>query len=155
MSNDWGMSIVGKGAFPDVYTSSEARGKAPDSQWVVADGAEMPFEMHGFDHASAFFSCMYMSEDVKRKVFNETLRVLKPGGELWIWDVSIPAESRVYAIRLQVNLLENRSIKTVYGAKGRKQSAENFCNLLHEAGFTANILTYQKHWFFIRATKAV
>jgi SAM-dependent methyltransferase len=54
----------------------EARAKAPDIPWVVADATELPCANHCFDSATSFFSCMYMSDDVKAGVFRENRRVL-------------------------------------------------------------------------------
>ena len=51
----------------DKYMSEigEARGKAPETPWMVANGIALPFANDCLDNATAFFSCMYMPEDVK------------------------------------------------------------------------------------------
>lgn len=131
----------------------EARGKASDTPWMVADAAKLPYRSHCFDSATAFFSCMYMSDSVKRTVFMETQRVLKKGGEFWIWDVHMTSKSNVFAIRLQVNLRDIHTIETVYGVKAKDQSASSICSLLQEAGFEAEGVTSRKHWFFIKAKR--
>lgn len=129
----------------------EARGKAIKTRWMVTDGTALPFVNGFLDNATAFFSCMYMSEDVKIKMFQETRRVLKSGGEFWIWDVNIPPKSKAFAIRLKVEIPENRTITTVYGAKTKDQSLSTICIQLQEAGFEYEIISNHRHWFFIKA----
>ena len=139
----------------DKYLSEirETKDKAPDVTWIVTDGAELPFPNESFDNATAFFSCMYMSEDVKRKIFQETRRILKNGGEFWIWDVNMSPKSKVFAIRLKAEIPENRTITTVYGVKTKDQSAATICGQLQEAGFVPELITNHKHWFFTKATR--
>jgi len=131
----------------------EAKGKAPDVQWMVADATGLPFKSQCFDNATAFFSCMYMSGDVKEKVFKETRRVLKEGGEFWIWDAHMVPKSQVFAIRLQVDVHGSRTINAVYGVKAKDQSAAGIGSLLQEAGFEAEVITNRKHWFLIKAKR--
>jgi ubiquinone/menaquinone biosynthesis C-methylase UbiE len=130
----------------------EARRKAPDGPWVVADAAELPFRGSCFDNATAFFSCMYMPDNVKENVVKETHRVLKQGGEFWIWDVNMAARSKVFAVRLQVDIHEE-TMRTVYGVKVKDQSAASICRMLQQAGFEAEVITNHKHWFLINAKR--
>ena len=118
---------------------------------MVADGTALPYKNNSFDNATAFFSCMYMSDDVKENVFKETRRVLKKGGEFWVWDANMLPKNNVFAIRLQADILEKRSIKTVYGVKAKDQSVDSICGLLHEAGFESEVIKNHKYWFFIKA----
>jgi ubiquinone/menaquinone biosynthesis C-methylase UbiE len=138
----------------DKYLSEihEARRKAPHSPWVVADADELPFRDNCFDNATAFFSCMYMPDSVKENVFRETRRVLKTGGEFWIWDVRMAARSKVFAVRLEVGFPGN-TIRTVYGVKAKDQSAASICGLLQQAGFDTEVITIRKHWFLISAKR--
>jgi ubiquinone/menaquinone biosynthesis C-methylase UbiE len=129
----------------------EAREQAPDTPWMVADATELPYQSSCFDNATAFFSCMYMPDKVKENVFRETRRVLKKGGEFWIWDVHMAPKSKVFAIRLQVDLHDMHTVNTVYGVKAKDQSAASIRSLLQEAGFESEVITNRKHWFFIKA----
>lgn len=131
----------------------EAREQAPDTRWMVADATELPYQSGCFDNATAFFSCMYMPDEVKEGVFRETWRVLKKGGEFWIWDVHMTAKSKVFAIRLQVDLYARHTINTVYGVRAKDQSAASICRWLQEAGFEPEVVTEQRHWFFIKAKR--
>jgi len=130
---------------------NEAQGKAPDVSWLVADATEMPFDNQSFDHATAFFSCMYMKEEVKAKVFRETRRVLKKSGEFWIWDANISPKSHNFAIRVAVHLQGTQKINTTYGVKSKVQSVTSIVHQLREAGFDPQVITNHKHWFFIKA----
>lgn len=132
----------------------EARSKAPEAQWVVADATALPFEGHSFDNATAFFSCMYMPGDALSEVFRETRRVLKNGGEFWIWDAEMDLRGKVFALRLQVDLPAKPSVHTAYGVRAKEQSAEGMGRLLQEAGFELAEMIHRKHWFFIRARNA-
>lgn len=125
----------------------EARGKAPGASWMVADATEIPCESRCFDNATAFFSCMYMTDEVKVKVFRETRRVLKKGGEFWIWDVHMLPRSKVFAIRLQIDFHETHKVNTAYGVKAKDQSAASIDNLLQECGYESEVITNRKHWF--------
>ena len=118
---------------------------------MVADATELPYKDNSFDNATAFFSCMYMSEDIKKDVFRETKRVLKKGGEFWVWDGNMPPKSKVFAIRLAVELNVIPTIRTLYGGKAKDQSATSVCSLLREAGFETEVIANDKHTFFIKA----
>ncbi len=131
----------------------EARDKAPDTRWMVADATELPFQTGCFDNATAFFSCMYMPDEVKEGVFREAQRVLKQGGEFWIWDVHMTPKSKVFAIRLRVDLYDRHRINTGYGVGAKDQSAASIRSQLQEAGFEADVITERRHWFFIKAKR--
>jgi ubiquinone/menaquinone biosynthesis C-methylase UbiE len=131
----------------------EARNKAPDAAWIVADATELPYSPDCIDNATAFFSCMYMPEDVKRKVFQETRRVLVNGGEFWIWDVNMPLKGDVFAFRLQGELPDKRLVKTVYGVRNKKQTVDLICEMLQNEGFEVEVITNHKYWFMIKAVK--
>jgi SAM-dependent methyltransferase len=132
----------------------EARAKSPDAAWTVADATALPFQSHCFDHATAFFSCMYMPGHVQEEVFRETRRVLKEGGEFWIWDAQMAPRGNGFAIRLQVELHDGRTLNTVYGVRQKDQSAAGMGRLLREAGFEPQVITDRKHWFLIKAKRA-
>ena len=139
----------------DQYLSEihEAREKAPGTPWLVADATELPLLDNCLDNATAFFSCMYMSDSVKENVFRETIRVLKQGGEFWVWGVQMTSRKDLFAIRLQVDYPEIKTKRTIYGVKAKDQSVDSICALLKKAGFGTEVITLKKHWFFIKARR--
>ena len=132
----------------------EARDKASHTLWMIADATALPHRNHSFDNATAFFSCMYMPDDVKERVFRETRRVLKEAGEFWIWDAHMVPKGNVFAVRLGVGLPDGHTLNTVYGVRAKAQSAASICDQLQRAGFETEVVTDQEHWFFAKA-KAV
>ncbi|MCG2786461.1 MAG: methyltransferase domain-containing protein [Anaerolineae bacterium] len=131
----------------------EARDKAPSANWLAADATRLPWSNGSFAQATAFFSCMYMSDEVKAAVFKETYRVLQPGGEFWIWDVLMSARSGVFALRLQATLPDLKNVSTAYGVRAKDQSAASLGSLLQQAGFKTEINAQHKHWFLLKACK--
>ena len=94
-----------------------------------------------------------LPDDVKEKVFRETQRVLKPGGEFWIWDVPMTTKMDVFAARVQVDIPEISTIRTVYGVRAKDQSATTLSSQLQAAGFETNVIVDHKTDFFIKAKK--
>jgi len=131
----------------------EAKPKALNNPWIAADAGIMPFMSSCFDNATMFFSCMYMPDPVKKKVFRETKRVLKKGGELWIWGTRMSEKEKVFAVRMQTASPATSKISTIYGVGGKDQSSDSICKLLQSSGFSPEIISDQKHRFFIRAAK--
>ena len=129
----------------------EAKRKAPDVSWIVADAMKAPFGGERFDQATAFFCCMYMSDETKERVFRETHRVLKDGCELWIWDAQMDREEKDFGIRLQVELQNGNKISTVYGVMAKNQSARSISKQLKDVGFETKIIEQHNHWFMIKA----
>lgn len=132
----------------------EAKGKAANATWVVADATRLPCKSYSLDSATAFFSCMYMSDDVIREAFREAGRALKKGGEFWIWDAQMVPRGEVFAIRLRVDVGDQRTINTIYGVGAKEQSAAGIAGLLREAGFESEVSINQRHWFMIKAKKS-
>ena len=87
---------------------------------IVMDARELQFLDGAFATATAFFSLMYLkSRDDQHKVLAEVFRVLQPGGQFLIWDVSVPQrpegeEKDVYAAMLRVEV-GDRTVETGYG----------------------------------------
>jgi len=139
----------------DRYLSEihEARDKARAAAWVTADATALPFATHCFDSATAFFSCMYMADDTKQKVFREAWRVLRAGGALWIWDARMVSRGKAFAIRLRVDLPGRPAIHTTYGVRAKNQSAASIAGQLQDAGFEPQVVVDQGYWFLIKARR--
>jgi ubiquinone/menaquinone biosynthesis C-methylase UbiE len=129
-----------------------AQPKAPKATWQVVDARELPFENETFDNATAFFSLMYMKQEIKEEVILEAFRVLPSSGEFWIWDASIEKEG-IFTIMMKIKLPNGKTIRTGYGSKDCVQSSESISELLQKAGFQIKEITTNKLWFLIKAKK--
>ena len=56
---------------------------------LLMDARTLSFADGTFDNATAFYFFMYLDEDARRSVMQETYRVLKPGGRFYIWDADM------------------------------------------------------------------
>lgn len=121
--------------------SLEELKEAPDGPLkIVMDARELKFLDDTFDAAASFFTMMYIKCQDHEKVFKEVHRVLKPGGEFTLWDITIPeydgGTKDIIVFYLDVNL-GDRTDSTGYGTMwpGRRQDARYFTDLGMEAGF--------------------
>lgn len=131
----------------------EAKDKAPDANWMVADALNLPFDNEEFDNATSFFCGMYMpNEDIKKSV-KEIYRVLSSGGEFWIWDSKIDTDKESFIIVLSISLPEKEKFGTGYGTGKKLQNEEMYKEFLEEVGFAIEKIEVNKHWFFIKAKK--
>ena len=87
---------------------------------IVMDARKLQFLDGAFATVTAFFSLMYLkSRDDQQKVLAEVFRVLQPGGQFLVWDVSVPQrpegeERDVYAAMLRV-IVGDQTVGTGYG----------------------------------------
>jgi SAM-dependent methyltransferase len=109
---------------------------------IVMDARDLQFLDGTFATATAFFSLMYLkSRHDQQKVLEEVFRVLQPGGQFLIWDVSVPqrpeGEQRdVYAARLRVSV-GDRTFGTGYGQPWPPETRDLvfYLDLAAEVGF--------------------
>ena len=125
---------------------------APGPIKVVADARELPFLDEAFDAITAFFFFMYVPACDRSSVLSEAYRVLRSGGKLHIWDVTIPVRTdqpqEVFVVPVKVEL-PDRSIETGYGVRwdGREMSMDDICQLAQEHGFGVEEKTsYGEHF---------
>ncbi len=125
---------------------------------VVMDATDLKFLEGSFPTVTAFFSMMYMDNEMKEKVFREIYRVLAPKGEFLIWDLVVPKQfdetKRVYAILLKIHL-PDRTIETGYGCPWAKrvQNFSDFKDFAMNVGFDLLEEDIGEHSFFLRWTK--
>jgi len=131
----------------------EAKDKAPDANWMVADATHLPFENEEFDNATSFFCGMYMSNEDIAKSTKEIYQVLKSGGEFWIWDSKIDTDKDSFIIVLQVSLPGKEKFGTGYGTGKKIQNEEMYKEYLEDAGFSIKDIEVNKYWFFVKAKK--
>jgi ubiquinone/menaquinone biosynthesis C-methylase UbiE len=96
-----------------------------DSLKIKMDAAEMGFLNNSFDVVTIFFTLLYMPIDVKQAVLKESLRVLKDGGILEIWDAFVPkyeqGEKDIFVADLEI-VLPGETIHTQYGSMMGKEA---------------------------------
>jgi ubiquinone/menaquinone biosynthesis C-methylase UbiE len=125
---------------------------------IVMDARELKFLDNVFNTATSFFTMMYISSEDKEKVFQEIYRVLKPGGELYLWDAKIPpcdnTQKDIYIVSLEIQF-EQKQIETGYGTKwtSKGQNMNLYTELGENTGF--HVLEKQEagETFFIRFIK--
>lgn len=64
---------------PDMLDVARERIKSEKLTWQIADAMELPFSDNSFDHVVCQFGVMFFPD--KLKAFQETWRVLQPGGK--------------------------------------------------------------------------
>lgn len=102
---------------------------------IRMDATDLHFPASSFEHATFFFTLMFMDADVQEKAIKEAARVLIPGGLLHIWDCDIQsAYPEPFCISLEIQL-PNEHISTTYGVgKLGTQNENTIASLCAEAG---------------------
>jgi ubiquinone/menaquinone biosynthesis C-methylase UbiE len=119
---------------------------------IVMDAKELGFLDNTFDAATAFFTMMYIPMTDLERVFSEIYRVLKEGGEFYLWDSVIPkyddSEKDIYVIMLEI-ALPGVQVKTGYGTlrKNREQDMNYFIALGKKVGFKVLKTFPEEHLF--------
>ena len=122
---------------------------------IVMDATDLQFLDETFPVITAFFTMMYIPNDLKPKVFAEAYRVLRKGGILHIWDANIPEKSgdkKYFVISLKV-VMPDESVETGYGVKLKKQGFQTLKILAEEAGFVVKNEEMQGHTFYLELEK--
>ncbi|MHA2270348.1 MAG: class I SAM-dependent methyltransferase [Candidatus Hodarchaeales archaeon] len=116
--------------------------EAPDGPLkIVMDARDLQFLDETFDTVTSFFTLMYLQKNARMKVLEEAYRVIKPGGQLLIWDAIIPEHhdktKELFVVYLQINL-PDEAIRTGYGVslKDRTLNLEAVAGLASETGFS-------------------
>lgn len=126
---------------------------------IVMDAKEMQFLDQTFATATAFFFFMFSLPQNRELIFKEVYRVLKPGGRLLIWELTIPSfpggDEDMYVFPLTVMLPDGRTISTNYGCPwpGWEQTIEDYLRMAQEAGFSVQTYQAENSTFFVNLMK--
>lgn len=130
--------------------------EAPDGyEKRLMDACQMTFEDTSFDHATAFFSFMYMSRAQQARALCETCRVLRAGGTLTLWDAVIASDAPCpFLIDLDIDA-NGVFVHTTYGVgkEDAAQDAKSLARLCEAAGLCVTSVEQHEKWFMIRCTK--
>ncbi|MBD3194817.1 MAG: methyltransferase domain-containing protein [Candidatus Lokiarchaeota archaeon] len=124
---------------------------------IIMDATDLKFLDETFETITAFFSLMYMSPEDQEKVFSEIYRVLKPSGELYIWDLEIPKnktnKKQFYGIPLKIKIGET-TIETGYATKwDNKIDRAYYIDLAKNNGFKLIQEEVSENTFFLKLKK--
>jgi ubiquinone/menaquinone biosynthesis C-methylase UbiE len=131
----------------------ELESTTSDALKLVMDARELQFLEKSFGTVTIFFSLMYMPFEDLDTIFSEIARVLKPGGELLMWDVKVEVPTdldpkiKYFMVPLTVTFPDGTTNETGYGAYIRNQNIESFVTVATDHGFEleetkANDLTF-------------
>ena len=129
-----------------------------DALKVVMDARELKFIDESFTVATVYFTFMYMPEDDFEAIFKEIWRVLKPGGELFIWDAifEVPPEEREkkrFVVILKTHFPDGLENQTGYGGIVREQQPDMFLRPAQKAGFKILDKKVDDFQFYVRLGK--
>lgn len=120
----------------------------------LMDATCLQFSENTFDYATFFYTLMFMDEETQRKAIQEAFRVIKNGGELYIWDCGIvSAYPEPFCISLEI-CLPQEHISTTYGVgKLGGQSCESIKVLCLDAGLSLLAQRVSDDGFYLRFVK--
>lgn len=131
--------------------------EAPDGfAKALMDATCLSFADGSFDHVTFFFSLMFMGREERRKALLEAARVLKPGGELHIWDCDIvSAYPQPFCVDVGVQL-PGEEVHTTYGIGKREgQDEASITRMCEDAGLRLLSRMEETPGFSLRFQKKV
>lgn len=156
-----GEGVIGR-IYGDCVTAidscQEELDEAPDGfEKLLMDACHMTFADETFDHATAFFSLMYMRKEEMRQALAQAYRVLKLDGSLLIWDAVIEADAaNPFLIDLQIDAA-GVPISVTYGIgkNDAAQNADSIAELCLACGFQITEKNERGGSFFLRCVKGI
>ena len=102
---------------------------------IKMDATHLDFPPDSFDHVTFFFTMMFLSQQEQPQAVAQAVRVLKPSGNLHIWDCDIvSAYPEPFCIDLEIRLPDEH-ISTTYGiGKLGGQSQASITRICTDAG---------------------
>ena len=154
-----GEGIIGR-VYGQTVTAIDKRqeelDEAPDCcTKLCMDAAQLQFENESFDHATFFFSLLYMDVDTQQKAICEAARVVKPGGSITIWDCAVAsAYPEPFLIELDIDA-NGKKVHTTYGIvkEAGAQSASAFLGMCQSCGLRLCAWEENGNMFMLTLTK--
>jgi len=144
---------VGGASVVSIDLREEELREAPgDALRIVMDACAMRFLEDSFDHVAFFYTLMYMDANQVGRALCEARRVLKPDGQLWIWDAVIPdaIEAEAFVAQIEITMPDGSVVTPGYGVRWTLgQSAEGIAAMCREAGFDIRHLSQSGEAFQI------
>lgn len=102
---------------------------------LLMDACDIEFKDNIFDNVSLFYTLMYIDKSKHTKVIKEAYRVLKRGGELYIWDTMIN-EANPFLVELNIDIGDS-TVNTTYGVykENAFQDKDYYKSICEELGF--------------------
>lgn len=123
--------------------------EAPGShEKLVMDATSLAFSEASFDAVTAFYAFLFFSAEQQKQAILEAARVLKPGGQMWIWDCQVDSAYPEPFLTDLIVHLPDRTVQTTYGVgKLEGQSMEGFLELCAASGLSL-MEAYQREGHF-------
>lgn len=135
-----GEGVIGRVYGPQVTAidiSPEELAEAPEGfEKLVMDACSMRYSDAWFDHVTAFYSFLFIAKGQHARAIAEIARVLRPGGELHIWDCEVAsAYPEPFTVELDIDA-NGQPIHTTYGIleKDCVQTADGLIKACEAAG---------------------
>ena len=133
--------------------------EAADGEYlkIIMDAKDLQFLDETFETVTAFYTLMYVPMENRKEIFEEIHRVLKKGGELVLWDMTIPkkedSDKEFYGAKVKV-IIGDKEIDTGYGTHWNKeQDLKYFIELGKNVGFEVSSKQEEDKKIFIRFHK--
>ena len=106
-------------------------------QKLLMDATKLEFLDGSFDNVTLFYSLMYMRCEEQRQALREAARVLRDGGNLYLWDTDVPSVyPEPFCTELDI-VLPGERIHTTYGiVKQDTQNSDTIQAMCLAAGLT-------------------
>ena len=157
-----GEGIIGRLHGPSVIAidikKEELEEAPPGPLKLVMDATKLQFLDDTFDTVTAFFSLMYFTKETRPQALQEVIRVLKPGGKFYLWDVTIPPitdTSKVWFVMPITIQIPNETVQTGYGVRwqNREQTLEDYIQFAQKNGLKVQSQQTKDQTFYLEFEK--
>ena len=154
-----GDGVIGRVYGPQVTAidiSAEELAEAPGGfEKLVMDARRLTFSDNSFDHLTAFYSFLFIPKTDHKLVISEIARVLRPSGELRIWDCEVrSAFPKPFTVELDIDA-GGEPIHTSYGIMEQDcvQTAEGLIAHCEQENLRLTQMQRTENGFFLQFRK--